>query len=146
MDREGRQVKQALGRPLTLLLSFCAALIILPALEALTLASPEGFSAWQTLVQEANPADYSSFILTRFLLDILVPATLALYTFLTVRKLGTPPLYRLIWGGLIFITAMWKFLTFETSSPLWYLTLALWAGLFLVVINFHRFPGEIAKS
>lgn len=142
MKREGEQAQPALGRPVTLLISLCAVLITLSALDALFLASPDGFLAWQTLYPQTVAADYSAFLLTRFLLDILVPAALALYTFLTIRKLGIPSLYRLVWGALIFVAAMWKILALETSSPLWYLSLALWLGLFLIVINLHRFEGE----
>lgn len=130
------------SRQLTVLISLCAALVILASLEAALLAGPEAFQAWQEFFPQAGTDDYSAFILTRFLLDILVPAALSLYTYFTIKTIGTPFTYRLIWGAVILITAMWKFLTFETSSPAWYLALLLLAGLFLVVINIHRLRQE----
>lgn len=125
-------------RPLTVLLVWSAAQILLASLEALLLAGPQGYELWKQLVPEATAAQYSAFILTRFLTDILVPLTLSLYTYFTIHKLGTPPLYRLVWGSIVFLGAMWKCLTLETSSPFWYLSLILWAGLFLTVINIQR--------
>lgn len=85
-------------RQLTVLLSFCAALIVLATLEALILANPEAYQFWLTLYPEGNTADYSSIVLSLFLVDIVIPVSLSLYTFISIKKLGTPPLYRLIWG------------------------------------------------
>lgn len=130
------------SRQLTVLISLCSGLILLASLEATLLAGPDAFGLWRELFPQAGSSDYSAFILTRFLFDILVPVALSLYTYLTIRRMGTPATYRLIWGAVILITAMWKFLTFETSSPVWYLTLLLWAALFLVVINIHRLRQE----
>lgn len=145
--QEARHVQQDKGghrhsRQLTVLISFCAGLVLLASLEAVLLAEPDAFQLWQELFPQAASGDYPAFILTRFLFDILVPVALSLYTYFTIRTLGTPVTYRLIWGAVILLTAMWKFLTFETSSPVWYLTLLLWAGLFLVVINIHRLMQE----
>lgn len=145
--QEARQVKldearRRHSRQLTVLISLCAGLVLLASLEAALLTGPDAFKLWQDLFPEAGSGDYSAFILTRFLLDILIPVSLSLYTYFTIRKMGTPPAYRLIWGAVILIAAMWKLLAFDTSSPAWYLTLLLWAGLFLVVINIHRLKRE----
>jgi hypothetical protein len=45
----------------------------------------------------------------------------------------------LIWGAIIAVTTGYKFLTYQTASAFWYLTLVLLVALFLVVINIHRF-------
>ena len=138
--------KQRHRRQLTVLIAFCAALIIIAALEAALLAGPEAFKIWQELFPETGAGDYSAFILTRFLLDVLVPVSLSLYTYFTIDKFGTPRTYRIVWGGVVLSSAMWKFLALETSSLIWYLVLALWAGLFLIVINIHRLKQEYEKK
>ena len=125
-------------RQLTVLLSSCAALIVAATLETLILANPEAYQAWLTLYPEGNTADYSSIVLSLFLVNIVVPVSLSLYTFFSIKKLGTPPLYRLIWGAIVVLAGVRRLLMFQTQSILWYLTLALWAILFLVVINIHR--------
>lgn len=130
------------GRQLTALISFCAGLVVIASAEAVLLAQAQAFEIWTSWFPDAGGGEYSAWILTRFLSEILVPAALALYTYFTIRSLGTPPSYRFIWGALVFVAAMWKFLTFQTQSPIWYLTLLLWAGLFLTVINIHRLKQE----
>ncbi len=131
-------------RQLTVLLSFCAALIVVATLEALIMANPEAYRFWLTLYREGNTADYSSIVLSLFLLDIVIPVSLSLYTFISIKKLGTPPLYRLIWGAIVFLAGVRRLLMFQTQSILWYLALVLWAILFLVVINIHRLEAEAA--
>ncbi|MDD2427130.1 MAG: hypothetical protein PHR78_03245 [Eubacteriales bacterium] len=136
--------KQKHKRQLTVLLSLCAALIVVAAVEAVILANPEAYQFWLTLYPEGGTAEYSSIVLSIFLVDIVVPAGLALYTFFSINKLGTPPMYRLIWGAIVFLAGIRRLLRFQTESILWYLALALWAVLFLVVINIHRMQLEEA--
>lgn len=126
------------GRQLTVLLSLCAALVVVASLEAIILLGPVAYQVWQEMFPAGSPGDFAAFLLTRFFFDILVPVSLALYSYFTIRRLGTPASYRLIWGAVVLMSAIWKFLTFETASPAWYLTLLLWIGLFLVVINIRR--------
>ncbi|MBP6137062.1 MAG: hypothetical protein KA485_00950 [Clostridia bacterium] len=134
------------NRQLTVLISFCAALIIVATVETALFANPEGYLAWLEINPETTTAEYSAFILTRYLLDIFVPVALALYTYFSIRRLGTPTTYRLIWGAIIAVTAGYKFLTFQTASVFWYLTLVLLAALFLVVINIHRLESVPMKK
>lgn len=138
MGADDRRQMAAHKRPLTILLAWSAGHIVLASLEAILLAGPDGLALWQDLFPGTGSSDYTAFVLTRFLADILVPLSLSLYTYLTIHKLGTPPLYRMVWGAIVFLGAMWKFLTFETSSPFWYLSLILWTGLFLTVINIQH--------
>ncbi len=127
------------SRQLTILISLCAALIVVSTLETVMLANPEGFRIWHEFNPEATAADYSAFILTRYLLEVFMPVALALYTYFTVSHFGTPLTYRLIWGAIIAVSAVHKFLMFQTASAFWYMALVLLAALFLVVINIHRF-------
>ena len=108
-------------------------------METVLFANPEGYRVWLELNPESTTAEYSAFILTRYLLDIFVPVALALYTYFSISRLGTPLTYRLIWGAIIAVTTGYKFLTYQTASAFWYLTLVLLVALFLVVINIHRF-------
>ena len=133
-------------RQLTILIAWCAAHVVLAALTAVLLARPEAYRTWQELSAQGSPADYSALLLTRFVWEIFVPVALALYSYFTLERLGTPPLYRLIWGLVVFTSALWKLLTFETYSPFWYLSLALWLGLLLTVINIHRLEPEYPKK
>lgn len=125
-------------RQLTVLLSICAALVVIAALEAVLIAGPEAYDIWRNLFPDATAGDYSAFVLTRFLFDLIVPVSLSLYTFFTIDKFGTPPVYRFVWGAVILVALMWKLLSFDTSSPFWYTTIALMAGLFFTAINIHR--------
>ncbi len=134
------------GRQLTVLIAWCAGQVVLATLTTLLLARPEAYRAWQEVSAQGGPGDYSALILTRFVWEILVPVALALYSYFTIEKLGTPPLYRLIWGLVVFTSALWKLLTFETYSPFWYLSLILWLGLFLTVINIHRLEPDGSKK
>ncbi|MGI6507691.1 MAG: hypothetical protein ACOX4A_04810 [Saccharofermentanales bacterium] len=127
------------NRQLTVLISLCAALILVATVETVLFANPEGYRVWLELNPESTTAEYSAFILTRYLLDIFVPVALALYTYFSISRLGTPLTYRLIWGAIIAVTTGYKFLTYQTASAFWYLTLVLLVALFLVVINIHRF-------
>ncbi|HHU07041.1 MAG TPA: hypothetical protein GXZ59_01715 [Clostridiaceae bacterium] len=136
-------------RQLTALLSVSAALIVLATLEALILANPEAYQFWLTLYPAGTAADYSSIVLSIFLVDIVVPVTISLYTFFTIRKYSTPLLYRLIWGAIIFLAGIRRLLMFQTKSILWFLALALWGALFLIVINIHRLetvPGDYEET
>lgn len=125
-------------RQLTVLVSLCAALILVSTLEAVLLANPEGFRIWRELNPEETTAGYSAFILTRYFLDVFLPVALALYTYFTIARFGTPLTYRLIWGAIIAASAIYKFFSFQTASAFWYMALVLMAALFLVVINIHR--------
>ena len=116
------------NRQLTVLISFCAALIIVATVETALFANPEGYLAWLEINPETTTAEYSAFILTRYLLDIFVPVALALYTYFSIRRLGTPTTYRLIWGDYRGDGRLSP-LTFQTVV-FWYLTLVLLA-LFL---------------
>ena len=136
--RHRRELKQRHKRQLTVLIAWCAALVVIAAIEVALLIGPEGFQVWKELFPQATPGDYSAFVLTRFLFDLMVPVSLSLYTYFTIEKIGTPPVYRLIWGAVILIAVMWKLLRFDTSSPFWYTTIALMVGLFFTVINLHR--------
>lgn len=130
-------------RQLTVLLVWTSALMVLASLEAVILSGPKAFSAWQALYPHEGADLYTSLILTRFLTDILVPLTLSLYTYFTIQKLGTPPFYRLVWGTIVFLGLMWKALSLEWTSPFWYLSLLLWSGLLLTLINIHRLGREM---
>jgi hypothetical protein len=138
--------KKRHNRQLTVLISLCAVLILVSTVEVVLFANPEGYRVWLELNPETTTAEYSAFILTRYLLDIFVPVALALYTYFTISRLGTPMTYRLIWGAIIAVTAGYKLFTFQTASPFWYLTLVLLAALFLVVINIHRLESVPMKK
>ncbi len=142
MHAQRKMQKNKHRRQLTVLLTLCAALIIVSSLEALILANPEAYQLWLSINPEATSAEYSSLVLAIFLVDILVPVSLALYTFLSIKRLGTPPLYRLIWGAIVFLAGIRRLLMFQTQSFLWYLALALWLLLFLMVVNIHRLELE----
>jgi hypothetical protein len=137
--------KKRHNRQLTILISLCAALIIVSTVEIAMLANPEGYRVWLEFNPGTTPADYSAFMLTRYLLDIFVPVALALYTYFSISRLGTPMTYRLIWGAIVALTTGYKLLAFQTASVFWYVTLVLLAALFLVVINIHRFESVPVK-
>lgn len=137
LRREAKEKRH--NRQLTVLVSFCAALIVVSTLETVMFANPEGYRVWLEINPEATTAEYSAFVLTRYLLDIFLPVALALYTYFAISRLGTPLTYRLVWGAIIVVAIVYKFITFQTASVFWYLTLVLLAALFFVVINIHRF-------
>ncbi len=139
---ESKLKKKFNTRQLTPLLSLCAGLIVVSALEAVILSNPEAYQFWLSLYPQGNAAEYSALILARFLIDIIVPLSLALYSFFLLDKFGTPPLYRLIWGAIVFLAAVNKFLLLQSGSILWYLALLLWLMLFLTVINIHRLKEQ----
>ncbi len=141
-----KAVEKRHNRQLTVLISFCAALILVATVETVMFANPEGYRTWLELNPETTTAEYSTFILTRYLIDIFVPVALALYTYFSIWRFGTPMTYRLIWGAIIALTGGYKFLTFQTASVFWYLTLVLLAALFLVVINIHRLESVPIKK
>ena len=106
------------------------------------MANPEAYKLWLSINPEGSASEYSSLVLAVFIVDILVPVSLALYTFFSIKKLGTPPLYRLIWGAIVFLAGIRRLLMFQIESLLWYLALALWLLLFLIVVNIHRLELE----
>ncbi len=138
--------KRRHNRQLTVLISLCAALILVSTVEVVMFANPEGYRVWLELNPETTTAEYSAFVLTRYLLDIFMPVALALYTYFSISRFGTPMTYRLIWGAIVVVTAGYKFLTFQTASVFWYLTLVLLGALFLVVINIHRLESVPVKK
>lgn len=142
MHAQRKKQRNKHRRQLTVLLALCAALIIVASLEALVLANPEAYKLWLSINPEGSASEYSSLVLAVFIVDILVPVSLALYTFFSIKKLGTPPLYRLIWGAIVFLAGIRRLLMFQIESLLWYLALALWLLLFLIVINIHRLELE----
>ena len=142
MQAQRKKQRNKHRRQLTVLLALCAALIIVASLEALVLANPEAYKLWLSINSEGSASEYSSLVLAVFIVDILVPVSLALYTFFSIKKLGTPPLYRLIWGAIVFLAGIRRLLMFQIESLLWYLALALWLLLFLIVVNIHRLELE----
>ena len=142
MHAQRKKQRNKHRRQLTVLLALCAALIIVASLEALVLANPEAYKLWLSINSEGSASEYSSLVLAVFIVDILVPVSLALYTFFSIKKLGTPPLYRLIWGAIVFLAGIRRLLMFQIESLLWYLALALWLLLFLIVVNIHRLELE----
>jgi len=133
------------GRQLTVLVSPCAFIVIVATLEVLRFANAEGFCVWKMLNPEGTAAEYSAMLLISYLVDILIPAGLAIYTYFSIAsiaRLGTPRTYRLVWGAIILLAIVRKVLTMRTHSVFWYVSLLFWGVLFLVVINIHRLEQD----
>ena len=125
-----------------MLVSPCAFIVIVATLEVLRFANAEGFCVWKMLNPEGTAAEYSAMLLISYLVDILIPAGLAIYTYFSIARLGTPRTYRLVWGTIIFLATVRKVLTMRTQSVFWYVSLLFWGALFLVVINIHRLEKD----
>lgn len=130
------------SRQLTVLVSLCAFIVIVATLEVLRFANAEGFRIWKMLNPEGTASEYSAMLLISYLVDILIPAGLAIYTYFSIARLGTPRTYRLVWGAIIFLATVRKVLTMRTQSVFWYVVLLFWVALFLVVINIHRLEKD----
>ncbi|NMA17560.1 MAG: hypothetical protein GX939_02170 [Clostridiaceae bacterium] len=130
------------GRQLTVLVSLCAFIVIVATLEVLRFANAEGFHVWKMLNPEGTAAEYSAMLLISYLVDILIPAGLAIYTYFSIARLGTPRTYRLVWGAIILLAIVRKVLTMRTQSVFWYVSLLFWGALFLVVISIHRLEKD----
>ena len=76
--RHRRELKQRHKRQLTVLIAWCAALVVIAAIEVALLIGPEGFQVWKELFPQATPGDYYAYVLTRFHLDLMVPVSLTL--------------------------------------------------------------------
>ncbi|NLZ67170.1 MAG: hypothetical protein GX910_05960 [Clostridiaceae bacterium] len=126
------------GRQLTVMVTLCAFIVVVSTLEVLMLANAEGFRIWKMLNPEGTAAEYSAMLLVSYLVDILIPAGIAIYTYFSIARLGTPRTYRLVWGAIVFLATARKVLTMRTQSVFWYVSLLFWGILFLVVINIHR--------
>ena len=76
--------KKRHNRQLTILISLCAALIIVSTVEIAMLANPEGYRVWLEFNPGTTPADYSAYRYCSY----FVPVALALYTYSAYRVSG----------------------------------------------------------
>lgn len=130
-------------KALILLLSLCGLIILLLSLETLFFTKDTiFFERFASELPQVDHSDYISAMLYTYLVSIFPVASVALYTFFLGPKLGTPPLYRMIWGLLIAGAGALRLPMTSLDNPLSILLLILYIALLLVVINIHRFEKE----
>ncbi len=113
-----------------------ALIILIASVEAFMMAkSLEMYEAFL----EVNPGgDFSSYIdlvLFHFILNIIEPIIISLYTYLTIHKGGVTFTYRLFFGAMIIIRLVHLVLQFRLQSIFYYLLILLFILLFVVVVH-----------
>ena len=126
-------------RKLLIILSLCSAIIFLSALETLLFVkSEESFVIYQKWMPGANFKDFLNSAILRFVFSLMTPVALSLYSYFTFEKMGTPKLFRIVWGLMVFMALALKVLERNFYSLFFDFILILYMILFFVVINVHR--------
>lgn len=126
-------------RKLLIILSLCSAIIFLSALETLLFVkSEESFVIYQKWMPGANFKDFLNSAILRFVFSLMTPVALSFYSYFTFEKMGTPKLFRIVWGLMVFMALALKALERNFYSLFFDFILILYMILFFVVINVHR--------
>lgn len=130
-------MNKELSKNLKRLLIISLLIIILSSLEALINAkSLEAFKIYQEVFPEHNIQDYLSFIVLNYIFNIFEPIVLSLFLYFTRNRLKPNKLYGIVFGGMIGIKLLNKFLTFNIGSIFYYILLALYILLLISTVRY----------
>lgn len=112
-------------------------IILFASLEALINAkSIESFEAYKTVFPNNTSQDYINFVLLNYFFNILEPAIISLFLFLTYNKLKPNKLYAIVFGGMMLIKLVNMIFTFNLYSIFYYILLILYILLLVFIIKY----------
>ncbi len=129
------------------ILIISAILILNLAIEALFLSKDRDiFINLQKINQDLSFKDYINSVLFNFIIQILNPLLISLYTFFTIDKYGINFFYKLFFAGATLISLVNMLFQFRLGSIFYYIGLILNFILLIVIAKGERIEGWSMKK
>lgn len=111
-----------------------SAIIFFSSLEAILNAkSVEVYETFMIVNKGATQTDFINIILINFLLNILEPVLISLYTFFTYKKYGITKLYKFVFCAIILVRIINLIMKGNFSSLLYIVIVSLYLVFFVIV-------------
>ncbi len=88
----------------------------------------------ENIEKQPDNIEFTDYILFRYLNIIFLPIVISLYIFFTQMKYGPGSIYRLVFGGMIFIKLITHILKFKFDSAFYYIFIILYVLFFAVIV------------
>lgn len=120
-----------------------SAIIFFSSLEAILNAkSVEVYETFMIVNKGATQTDFINIILINFLLNILEPVLISLYTFFTYKKYGITKLYKFVFCAIILVRIINLIVKDNFSSLLYIVIVSLYLVFFVIVALLPLEKGE----
>ncbi len=118
-------------------------IIVFASLEAMmTSKSKDLFDAYIRVNADGKFEDFINIILVNFLLTILEPVIIALYTFFVNKKYGVNMTYKVVFTALLLIRFVNLLLKFNFTSIFYYIILFLYLLLIISILTYPIKKGR----
>ncbi len=130
------EITQERNRWLLRILVVSALIILFASAEAFIMAkSQEMFEAFLQVSPGGDFSSYIDMVLFHFMLNIIEPIIISLYTYFIIHKGGVTFTYRIFFGAILIIRLVHLVLQFRIQSLFYYALIALFVLLFVVVVH-----------
>ncbi len=127
------------NKRLTIMILIAGLIIFISSLESLMVAkSVEAFEAFKELTGESDFSVFINYTLQNYMMNIIEPIIITLYTYFTFHKIRINRYYHLFFGMIVLVRIILLVVMFNYQSVIYYVIIFLYAMYFMSVITMNN--------
>ncbi len=127
------------NKRLRIMVIIAGLIIFISSLESLMIAkSTEAFEAFKTVTGDSNFSVFINYTLQNYVMNIIEPIIITLYTYFTFHKIRINRYYHLFFGMIVLIRIILLVVMVNYQSIFYYIIIVLYAMYFISVITMNN--------